>query len=75
EKPPFSIKVINEHSYQLEGDDLERLFLMSDIKTDIGAARLARKLKEMGVDDALRKHGAVNGDTIYIREFQFTFID
>jgi len=75
EKPPFSIKVINEHTYQLEGDDLERLFLMSDIKTEIGAARLARKLKEMGVDEALRKQGAIDGDVVYIKDFQFTFMD
>ena len=36
---------------------------------------LARKLKRMGVDDALRERGCKNGDTVKILKGEFEFVE
>jgi GTP-binding protein len=59
----------------LKGDDIERAFAMADIKSDAGSVRFARRLKLLGVDIALRKAGAKDGDLVYIKDLQFVYLD
>ncbi|WP_283680358.1 GTPase ObgE [Lentilactobacillus sp. Marseille-Q4993] len=62
-------------SWVLSGDKIEKLFKMTDTMHDQSMLRFARQMKGMGVDDALRKAGAKDGDTVTILDFSFTYVE
>lgn len=71
----FTITRDPDGVFVLSGDQIERLFKMTDFTRDESARRFARQLRSMGVDEALRKRGAENGDIIRLFDFEFEFID
>lgn len=73
-KNEFTIEKVGEHQFVVSGASLERLVQMTNLDHQDGIMRLARKLKNLGVDDALRDKGAVNGDDVAIGDFNFEFI-
>ncbi|AYF92475.1 GTPase ObgE [Apilactobacillus bombintestini] len=75
EEAPFNIKRDEDGVWVLYGDKIEKLFQMTDTTHDQSMLRFARQLRGMGVDDALRKHGAKDGDLVSILDFTFTFVD
>ena len=75
EEKPFSIELQDDGVYNITGPKIERLFNMTDFESDTGVARFARQLRSYGIDDALRKLGVKNGDTVRIFDFEFEFID
>lgn len=75
EEAPFNIKRDDDGVWVLYGDKIEKLFQMTDTTHDQSMLRFARQLRGMGVDDALRKHGAKDGDLVSILDFTFTFVD
>lgn len=75
ELKPFSIELQDDGVYNITGPKIERLFNMTDFESDTGVARFARQLRSYGIDDALRKLGVKNGDTVRIFDFEFEFID
>lgn len=62
-------------SFVLHGEELEKLFKMTDFTKEESQQRFARQLRRMGVDDALRKRGAKDGDTVHLLDLEFEFID
>ena len=75
EKEFFHIEMQDDGVYNVTGDELLRLFQMTDFDSDTGRARFARQLRTYGLDDKLRKLGVKNGDTVRIFDFEFEFID
>lgn len=75
EETPFTIARDDDGTYVLTGQKLEKLFKMTDFNHDQAVQRFARQLRRMGVDEALRKRGAKDGDTVRILDFEFEFID
>ena len=73
ETAPFTLTRLGEHRFLLAGDELERIFKMAELKTDEGAMRFARRLKLMGVDEALKEAGAEEGDIVMIMDYQFLY--
>jgi len=71
----FDITRDDDGSWILSGGSIERLFKMTDFSREDGIRRFARQLRALGVDDALRKRGAVDGDIVRLLEFEFEFID
>ena len=71
----FKVERTGEHSFVVTGNKLERLVQRTNLDHTDGIMLLARKLKRMGVDDALREKGAVNGDDVSIADFTFEFVD
>ncbi|WP_217586843.1 GTPase ObgE [Lentibacillus saliphilus] len=71
----FKITRDPDGAYVLSGEKIEKLFKMTDLTREESAQRFARQLRGMGIDDALRKRGAKDGDTIRLLEFEFEFID
>ena len=65
---------IYRKKYVVKGASLERLVQMTNLDHQDGIMRLARKLKNLGVDDALRAKGAVDGDDVAIGDFSFEFV-
>lgn len=75
EADPFSITRDSDAAYVLSGDQIETLFKMTDFTSNESAQRFARQLRALGVDEALRKRGALDGDTVRILDFEFEFIE
>jgi len=72
---PFEIIHEDDNFWILTGDKLETLFKRTNTNFTESLMRFARQLRTMGVDEALRDAGAVNGDTVQILDFQFEFED
>ena len=70
----FTVERLSEHEFEVHGESLERLVQRINLDHQDGIMLLARKLKNLGVDDALRKAGAVDGDDVYIGDFNFEFV-
>lgn len=74
-EPFFTIEKQSDGVYNVTGTKLKRLFDMTDFDSDYGRMRFARQLRTYGLDDALRKLGVQNGDSVRIFDFEFEFID
>lgn len=71
----FTISRDSDRTWVLSGEKLEKLFTMTNFDHDESIMRFARQLRSMGVDEALRKKGAENGDLVRIKTFEFEFLD
>ena len=72
--PAFTISKDEDGTWVLGGDQLLRLFDMTDLTHEQSQLRFARQMRQMGVDDALREKGIQNGDLVRIRKFVFEFV-
>ncbi|XIF19677.1 MAG: GTPase ObgE [Acetilactobacillus jinshanensis] len=72
-RPPFTVSRNRDGNWVLSGPKIDKLFAMTDKTHRQSLIRFARKAHGMGVDKALRKAGAKNGDTILIQGRAFTF--
>jgi GTPase len=72
---PFEITRDPDGAFVLYGEPIEKLFKMTDFNRDEAARRFSRQMRAMGVDEALRKRGAKDGDIIRLLELEFEFID
>lgn len=61
------------NTWVISGNELEKLLKMTKFNSDESALRFARKLKNMGVDDDLKKMGAKEGDTVKILDNEFEY--
>lgn len=73
-KTDFVVEKNAAHTFVVKGDYVERLVQMTNLEHQDGVLFLARKLKNLGVDEALRKKGAVNGDDVFIGKLNFEFV-
>ncbi|MFC4800953.1 GTPase ObgE [Neobacillus sp. GCM10023253] len=71
----FNITRDPDGAFVLSGDKIERLFKMTDFSRDESVRRFSRQLRGLGVDDALRKRGAKDGDIVRLLEFEFEFLE
>ena len=62
-------------AFRVSAPDLERLVAMTDLDSDEAVVRLQRALAARGVDSALAAAGCVDGDTVYIGAFEFSYVD
>lgn len=73
---PFTVSYDEEwQSWVLSGNQIEKLFKMTDTTHDQSMLRFARQMRGMGVDQALRDAGAKDGDTVTILDFSFTYVE
>lgn len=70
----FKIRRKN-HIYYLEGKYIERLVAMTDLNNESAVKRLQRTFKRIGLEDALKREGIKQGDTVVIGENEFIYID
>lgn len=75
ELPPFEVHNLGNGQWELRGDDIERSFKMSKLDNEEDFMRFARKMRKMGIDQALRDAGCMNGDTILICNSEFEFVE
>ncbi len=48
---------------------------MSKLNNEEDFMRFARKMRTLGIDEALRNAGCVDGDTVVICGYEFTFME
>ncbi len=72
---PYEVSRDDDATWVLSGAEIERLFKMTNFDHDESVMRFARQLRGMGVDEALRARGAIDGDLVRIEEFVFEFVD
>lgn len=75
EPEPFKITRDSDGSFVLSGEKLEKLFKMTDFSREESIRRFSRQMRGMGIDDALRKRGAKDGDIVKLLDFEFEFIE
>ena len=71
---PFTVKKVNG-MWRVEGTEISKLFKMTKFTEDESVARFSRKLKGMGVEEALLNAGATLNDDIEIEGYVFKFKD
>ncbi|MXV74863.1 GTPase ObgE [Candidatus Poribacteria bacterium] len=62
-----------KEGFVVTGAEPRRAVLMTDMANEQAVILLYRKLKNMGVINALARAGALEGDTVQIDEFEFTY--
>jgi GTPase len=75
EEAPFKVTRADDGAYVLYGEKIESLFKRTDFSRDQSINRFARQMRSMGVDEALRKRGAKDGDTVRLLDYEFEFVD
>ena len=69
----FSIERASDGGFVISGERIERLAAMTDLDSDEGLARFERALERIGIERRLREMGAVEGDTVRIGAYEFTY--
>ena len=67
---PFTISK-DKDVFVVRGEEIEKLFRMTNFNTEEAYDRFSNKLRKMGVDDELIKNGIKDGDTVRILDFEF----
>lgn len=75
EKPSFEVKNLGNGRWELIGEDIELAYHMATLDTTEGQQRFARKLRLMGVDEALRSAGCQDKDNVAICDIEFEFVE
>ncbi|HEY8436652.1 MAG TPA: Obg family GTPase CgtA, partial [Haloplasmataceae bacterium] len=71
----FTITLAPDGVYEISGPLIEEFFLQTNFSQYDSVMRFARRLRQLGVDQALREKGVKDGDTVRINNFEFEFID
>lgn len=67
----FTISRDDDGNWRVKGKAIERSAAMTYWEMDESVRRFQRLMDTLGVDDALRKAGVQNGETVCIGEFEF----
>lgn len=70
EERPFTISK-DKDVYVIRGEEVERLFRMTNFNTEEAYERFSNKIRRMGIDDELEKMGVKEGDIVRILDFEF----
>ncbi len=69
----FTIERGRDGTFVVAGVRVERLAAVTNFDSDEGLARFERSLAKLGVEKRLRELGAVEGDTVRIGYYEFTY--
>ena len=69
---PFTI-VKDNKVFVIKGDEVERLFKMTNFNTDEAYVIFAKKLRRMGIDEELERMGVEEGDIVRILDYEFEY--
>ncbi len=71
----FEVTRTGAHSWRLAGASIERAAAMTFWEHEGSVRRFQKIMEALGVEDALRKAGAQNGDTVAIGDFELDWQD
>ena len=72
---PFTILRPSEHKFIITGDEVTKKYGLINLSTDAGVAQLISYLQRLGIDEALKAKGAVDGDIVQLCDFEFEYIE
>ena len=75
EEKGYQIHIDEYDRFVITGPRIEKLFKMTNFDHDESIKRFARQMRQMGVDDDLRKLGAEDGSVVAILDFEFEFVE
>lgn len=75
QKPIFEVVKEKEHVYRLVGESIERTYSLINISTDEGLMRLINYLRKIEVEEALKDAGAQDGDSVFLCDFEFEYLE
>ncbi len=67
----FTVERIGDGEFRVEGRVAERAVALNDVTTDEAADYVQGRLRRIGVDRALARAGARDGDVVHIAELSF----
>lgn len=70
EEKPFTI-VRDNDVYVIKGEQVEKIFKMTNFNTEEALVRFSNRLRKMGIDDALESAGIREGDIVRILDYEF----
>lgn len=71
DKRDFAVESLGEGEWEVVGDKPQRWINQTDFENDEAVGYLADRLRKLGVEEALRKQGAREGDTVFIGPISF----
>ena len=69
---PFTI-VKDGKVFVIKGEEVEKLFNMTNFNTEESYIRFSRKLRKMGIDDELERMNIEEGDIVRILDYEFEY--
>ena len=75
QKPIFEVKKEKDHVYRLVGESIERTYSLINLSTDEGLMRLINYLRKINVEEALKEAGAEDGDSVFLCDFEFEYLE
>ena len=69
----FTVVRIGEGAFRVEGRVAERAVALNDVTSDEAADYVQGRLRRIGVDRALARAGARDGDVVHIGELAFVW--
>ena len=69
----FTIEAEGPHAWRVRGRAVERMVIMTDWDNDEAIIYLQHRFERLGLDDALDKAGARNGDTVRILGYDLEY--
>ena len=75
QKPIFEVVKEKDHVFRLVGESIERTYSLINISTDEGMMRLINYLRKIEVEEALKEAGAEDGDSVFLCDFEFEYLE
>lgn len=75
EAAPIDIYKAYENAYVVEGDKIDRMLGYTNLDDEKGYAFFQNFMKENGIIERLKELGIQEGDTVYLGDFEFDFIE
>jgi GTP-binding protein len=69
----FTVEKVGEGEFRVEGRVAERAVALNDLTSDEAADYVQGRLRRIGVDRALARAGARDGDLVHIAGMSFTW--
>ncbi|HLH27824.1 MAG TPA: Obg family GTPase CgtA, partial [Acidimicrobiales bacterium] len=69
----FAVTRGDDGAFRVEGRDVERAVALNDLTTDEAADYVRGRLRRLGVDRALARAGARDGDLVHIGDLAFVW--
>ncbi len=74
-KIDFDIRNEGNGMWHVAGKRIERIVAMTSFSSDDAYKRFALRMRNIGLDDALREAGVQDGDSVRILDYEFEFSD
>ena len=74
DKPKYEITMDDSGFFHVDGPAIQKLFDRTDFNNEVSVRQFAKALRDLGVDEELRKLGAEQGETIIILGYEFEFV-